>query len=187
MIQLKLNEYTYTIPTEWREVTLKQFIELAENATQLDGIRLLSIFTGLSYDTLANAPVQTFDLYVMPEMEFLKEEINLFELKRPDRVEIGRFSFDKIEDPSRCKLGQKLYLQQLVNNAMQNNLPHYKLIAPTLSCYYAPYIHPEKKWDEQQVKNFESRVLDMPVVQAYPEANFFLRGYLKWLPKKTTS
>jgi hypothetical protein len=168
-------------------VTLKQFIELADNSSKLDGVRLLSIFTGLSYDILANSPVDSFDLLVLPELNFLKEEIDFFSLQRAQRIEIGQYSFEKITDPAREKLGQKLFLQQLINNAMQNNSPHYNLIAPTIACYYAPYLHPEKKWDEAQVKEFEKQVLNMPVVQAYPEANFFLRGYIKWLPKKATS
>lgn len=184
MIQIQINEKQYNVPTDWKEVTLMQYIELSENATELNAARLLSIFTGINYDVLNNLPCDDFTLKVVPEINFLQTEFDPFNFKRPKVVKIGNYDFEPILDPSRERLGQKLFMQQLVNNAISNNLPYYKIIPQTLACYYAPFIHPEKKWEEKHVMIFSNLVNDMPVAEAFPEANFFLRGYIRYSKKK---
>jgi len=187
MIELQINEIKYNLPTQWDELTVEQFIALSENATDLSAARLLSIFTGLSYDTLVNLPIEHFNMTVLPEIDFLNKQWKPFDEKRKKTITIGKYEFDAIKDPSRERLGQKLYMQQLVNNAIQNNEPHYNLICPVVACYYAPYVHPEKKWEERHVAEFTELVKKAKVIEIYPEANFFLTGYMVYLPKKATS
>jgi len=186
-VDLKINETTYTIPTEWSEVTVGQYIALCENTTDLSAARLLSIFTGISYDVLVNMPIEHFNLVVLPELNFFTTEWNPFQEGRKKTITIGKYEFDTIEDPSRERLGQKLFLQQLVNKAISESVPHYNLICPVIACYYAPFVHPEKKWEEKHVMQFAKLVENATIAEAYPEANFFLNGYMTYLPKKATS
>lgn len=184
MVTIKINKHLYDIPTKWEEVKLRQYIDLATYGEQLNHTRVLSIFTGLDHDLLCNAPCDDFLLKVIPEMNFLNEEINVFALPRCKKITIGKYIFDTILEPSKETVGQKLQQQQIVNNAIENSLPHYTMIAPTIANYYAPYINAEKKWVEADIKKFEALVLEMKLIEAYPEANFFLNGYLRYLPKK---
>jgi hypothetical protein len=112
---------------------------------------------------------------------------NLFEVttaRRQTKIKIGKYTVETIIDVMGERLGQKLMMQRMVNDAIKNNAKYSTLIAPVLACYYAPHLHPEKKFSESHVKEVEQLILKMPVEQAYPEANFFLRGYLKPLKLK---
>jgi hypothetical protein len=183
-IDLKINDFVYKIPTEWKEVTVKQFIELTLNADDLNAARILAIFTGMDFNTLINLPIEHFNLLVLPEMQFIGTKWDMFEQKRAKVINIDKYEFEPIADPSRERLGQKLYMQQLVNNAIEKKVNHLELICPVVACYYAPYVHPEKKWEERHVKDFEKLVENASIVEIYPEANFFLNGYLQYLPKR---
>jgi len=184
MVTIKINDYEYDIPTSWNEVTLRQYIELATYIEDINHIRLLSIFTGIDYDVLANFPCDDFQIKVIPEMDFLQEELNVLAIKRAKVLHIGNYEFEPILDPSKERLGQKLFMQQITENAVANHYPHFSLVAPIIANYYAPFVHPQKKWEEKHIKEFEQLVLDMPMVEAYPEADFFLSGYLTYSIKK---
>jgi hypothetical protein len=184
MVTIQINKHTYEIPTNWLEVTLRQYIELATYIGDINHIRLLSIFTGIEYEVLCNFPCDDFAIKVMPEMEFLNEEIDVTTIKRASKLHIGAYEFEPIYDPSKERLGQKLFMQQITENAVTQQLPHYSLVAPVIANYYAPFVHPQKKWDEKHIKDFEQFVLDMPLIEAYPEANFFLTGWLTYSTKK---
>lgn len=183
-ITIQINDYKYDIPASWEQVTLEQYIDLDLYREELSPIRLLSILTRLNYDILSNLPCDEFILKVMPELKWIGENYDVFSAKRKKEIQIGNYLFDTIIDVGKERLGQKLYMQQLVNNAIKNNVNHCLLIAPVVANYYAPYVHPEKKWNESHIKDFESMVMKMPMVDAYAEANFFLNGYIVFQKKK---
>lgn len=184
MVTIQINNYSYDIPTNWTEVTLRQYIELATYIGDMSHIRLLSIFTNIDYDVLCNFPCDDFKIKVIPEMAFLSEAIDVLTIKRASKLHIGSYEFEPILDPSKERLGQKLFMQQITENAVTKNLPHYSLVAPVIANYYAPFVHPLKKWDEKHIAEFEQLVLNMPLVEAYPEASFFLTGWLTYSTKK---
>jgi hypothetical protein len=183
MVTIKINSHKYDIPTTWDEITLRQYIELATYVEDINHIRLLSIFTGIDYGVLSNFPCDDFQIKVLPEMNFLNDELNVLSLKRAKHLHIGEHVFEPILDPSKERLGQKLFMQQITETAVSNSLPHHSLIAPVIANYYAPFVHPDKKWDEKHIKEFEKLVLDMPMYEAYPEADFFLSGWLTYSTK----
>lgn len=184
MIQVKIKGKEYLIPTEWKEVTLKQYVQLVHYADRLEAARLISIFVDLPYEELVNLPCDEFTLKVVPEMDFFGKPFDPLAIKRSKTINIGNYEIETILDPSKERFGQKIYMQQLINSAIQRKVNHATLVAPVVACYYAPYIHPEKKWDERHVKEVETLVNAMTVVEAYPEADFFLRGYIKYAPTK---
>lgn len=184
MVTIKINNHEYDIPTSWNDITLKQYINLATYVDDINHIRLLSIFTGIEYDVLANFPCDDFQIKVIPEMIFLQEELDILTIKRAKVLHIGEYEFEPILDPSKERLGQKLFMQQITEVAVKQSYPHYSLVAPIIANYYAPFVHPQKKWDEKHIKHFEKLVLDMPLFEAYPEADFFLSGYLTYSTKK---
>lgn len=183
-ITIQINDYKYEIPASWEQVTLEQYIDLDLYREELSPIRLLSILTRLNYDILSNLPCDEFILKVMPKLDWIGENYDVFSARRKKEIQIGNYLFDTIIDVGKERLGQKLYMQQLVNNAINNNANHCLLIAPVVANYYAPYVHPEKKWNESHIKDFESMVMKMPMVDAYAEANFFLNGYIVFQKKK---
>lgn len=183
-IIIQINDYKYEIPASWEEVTLEQYIDLDLYREELSPIRLLSILTRLNFDILSNLPCDEFILKVMPMLNWIGENYDVFASRRKREIQIGNYLFDTIIDVGKERLGQKLYMQQLVNNGIKNNVNHCLLIAPVVANYYAPYIHPDKKWNESHIKEFEKMVMKMPMVDAYAEANFFLNGYIVFQKKK---
>jgi len=184
MVTIEINKHQYKVPTLRNEVTVEQYLAIEQHAETLDEIRLLSILTGIDYDSLSNLPCGDFGVLVMPELTWVG---NLFEVttaRRQTKIKIGKYTVETIIDVMGERLGQKLMMQRMVNDAIKNNAKYSTLIAPVLACYYAPHLHPEKKFSESHVKEVEQLILKMPVEQAYPEANFFLRGYLKPLKLK---
>ncbi len=187
MITIQIKSQQYQIPTKWNEVTVGQYLAITNNAENLNGVVLLSIFTGIDYDTLTNFPCDEFDIKVVPEMEWMGEPFNPKNFLRPSEITIGSTTIKTIKDAGKERFGQKLFMQQLVAKAIEINANHVSLIAPVLANYYAPYLHKDNKWVEEHLSEVEMLVLQMPIVVAYPEADFFLSGYLKYKPKKAMS
>lgn len=186
MLTIKINDYEYQIPTSWSEITVKQYHELMLHGDDMNHVRLLSIFTGLTYDVLVNMPCDEFLVKAVPEMEFTSKEFNPFHLPRKKTITIGGKELRIILDPTKERFGQKLYMQQLVTNAIANKANHITIVPASLACYYAPYLREDNKWDEKHVAEVEAMVWNMSIAEAFPEADFFLRGYMRYAPKKPT-
>ena len=184
MITIQINKQQYEIPTQWSEVTLKQYVEISDNVDELSHVRLLSILTGIDYDTLNNFPCDAFQEIVMPEMNWIGEPFKPQHHIRPTSITLGGITIKTIQDVGQERFGQKLFMQQLVNKGIADSIPHVLLVAPVLACYYAPFLHPEKKWVESHVKEVEQMVMKMNVYDAWSEADFFLSGYMKFKRKK---
>lgn len=179
MITVLINGYQYDIPTKWEEVTLGQWIEMVKTGDSITHIDLLAIFTGINKDVLANFPCDAVKLELIPEMDLLNEPLNLSELKRPAVIHLGGRDIEPVLDPGRERYGQKVYLQQVITEAVARDAKMWELIAPSIACYYAPALHPEGKWDDRHVKKVEGIVYSMKITEAYPEAAFFLNGSIR--------
>ena len=184
MITIQIKEKQYEIPTEWHEVTLRQYVQLTRWGDSLNAIRLLSIMTEIPYEEISNLPCDEFSIKVMPEMGFLSKEFNPLSIRRANEITINGVKLKVIRDIGQERFGQKLFMQQLVTNGIEKKTAHSELVASVVANYYAPYLHPDKKWDDKHVKEVEQEVYNMPVVEAYPEADFFLRGYIVFAKPK---
>lgn len=184
MITIQIKETQYNIPTKWEEVTLRQYIQLVRWGDKLNPVRLLSIVTGIKYEDISNLPCDEFSIKVMPDMEFLGTDMNVFGLHRKKELTINGTTVKVIYDAGQERFGQKLYMQQVVTNGVENKVNHNELVAPVVANYYAPYLHPQGKWDDKHVKEVENYIYDMPMVEVYPEADFFLRGYIRYAKPK---
>lgn len=187
MLTIQINKHQYEIPTKWDEVTLKQYSEIVLNADDLSPIKLLSILTGIDYDILANFSCSAFSLEAMPEMEWLNEPLNPRTFKRSKTLTIAGKEIKIIHDAGQERFGQKLFMQQLVNKAIESNVNHTLLVAPVVANYYAPYLRDDGKWIESHVNEVQDLIMNMKVCKVYPEADFFLSGYIKFKPMKATS
>lgn len=186
MLTIQINNKQYNIATEWSEITVEQYTQLVLYAGEMSHVRLLSILTGLHYEVLNNLPCDAFLLQAVPQLKFMATEFNPFQVPRGKTITIGNNELKVIHDPSKERFGQKLFMQQLVTNAIASKANHATLVAPVVACYYAPLLHADKKWEEAHVENVQALVQKMPVVQAYPEADFFLRGYIRYAPTRQT-
>jgi len=182
MIKVIINKTEYLLPSSWAEVTVEQYINIV-NASQVDSLNsvmLLSILTGISYDTLNNFDCSQFDSDVVPELTWVGEPFDPFKQKRAKVLHIGDKLVEPILFPAKERIGQKLLMQQLVNAAISNGADHTSLVVPAVACYYSPYLHPQQKFDEAHMETVKKLVEKMPIVEAYPEANFFLSGYIRF-------
>jgi hypothetical protein len=187
MINVVIDNVTYPLPTSWSEVTVSQYRSIIAAGEKLDTVMLLSILTGIGYEVLNNLDCSQFDSDVVPELTWIGEPFDPFKLKRAKVLRIGDRKVEPIIFPNKERLGQKLLMQQIVNEAIVSGADHASLITPVVACYYAPYLHRQNKYEEAHVESVKKLVDAMPLVEAYPEANFFLSGYVRYSKTKQKS
>jgi hypothetical protein len=191
MIPILINGNPYTLPTKWSEITVRQYRDLnrhkdeIEKADNFANARLISIFTGINFDTLLNFDCSSFTNEVLPALTFVEKDIDLFAVKRADKIKIGSKEVNAIVDPKRERLGQKLYLEQVLEKAIENKTHISEIVAPVVACYYAPKLNDENKWILENVEAVQELVLESTVVTMIPETVFFLIGYINNKKSKT--
>lgn len=183
MIEISLNKNKYHIPGSWQEVTVQQYIQIMEHSGELNPLRMLAIFTGIDYDTLNNFEYEgTEKLFVF--FDFLREPFDLDKLKRAETITIGGINVPVIQNPGRERVGQKLRMTGIIGQVENSPQKIPLIIPPIIANYYAPYLHGGGQWIESQLPEVEEQVKKMPIVQAAPEAYFFLTGYIKGSKKR---
>lgn len=179
MIEIKLEGTPYQIPNSWDEVTVRQYDELSRHAEKPNPVRVLSVLTGLDYDTLNNFDCGGFEVNVMPALSFLGSPFELSTLPRKTHIKIRGVAIPVITDPGRERIGQKLLMTTLLSpeGELTKTIP--EIMADVVANYYAPKIHPDGKWVEEHVAEIRSDIYESLVVDIVPECNFFLLGYIK--------
>lgn len=185
MLQVKIENEVFTIPEKWAEVTVRQYDQMCRYADDLNYARLLSILTGIEYDTLNNYDCNQFVVNVFPVLEYAEKVPDFKTLKRAETITIGGRVLPIIKDPSKERIGQKLLMTSVLGNG--ENIKLYEVIPFIVANYYAPKLHPENKWDEQHVQEVKEQVMGMPILDAVAEANFFLIGYIQGLKRNQSS
>jgi hypothetical protein len=57
------------LPTSWEEVSFEKFLELDECGE--DKVKIIALFTGVDYETLLNAKIESFDDIIVNRLSFL--------------------------------------------------------------------------------------------------------------------
>lgn len=184
MIEIKIEGKPFKIPGGMEEVTVKQYHEMVMNSEDLNPVRVLSIFTGLSYDAINNFDCTGFVENVLPALSWLKEPVDVAKLPRKEFITIDGKNIPVIQDPGKERIGQKLRMTQIVASikGSVNEVPG--IIPPIVANYYAPYLDEKGEWKEKHVEEVEQKIWHLPFFDVAPECGFFLTGYIKSLRSK---
>lgn len=184
MIDILINETPFKVPTKWSEITVRQYRELNRHkdeiakADNFANARMISIFTGINFDTLMNFDCSKWSTDILPALKWIEKDIDLFSVKRADKIKIGSKEIETIKDPKRERLGQKLYVEQILEKAIAEQTHISEIVAPVVACYYAPKMNDANEWKLETVEAMQELVLDSTVVTMIPETSFFLIGYI---------
>lgn len=181
MLKVTIQGSTFSVPQNWSEVSVRQYDEMCTNAEHLTPSRLLSILTGIDYITLQNADCGEFMLNVFPALTELHSAPDFKTIERKDSITINGISLPVIKDPGKERIGQKLLLTSVLGDG--ENVKMHEVIPYVVAVYYAPKLHPDGIWDETHVEKVREWVLDMSILEAVAESNFFLTGYMRDLNK----
>ena len=168
MIKFKFEDQAINLPTEWPEVTVRMFVNPL--FLQNDTLGLLASLSGIDRSKLLNT-TEDLSPYFAKASKFLKadplgwrggavpETLDLLGVtcKIPKDIELERF-------------GQKMLLGQ---HLLKYDHPLHA-IPDAIAIYLSPLIFAEK-WDEQIDEVIEA-VKELPIVDCYPIADFFLRN-----------
>lgn len=187
MTSLTINGINYdNIATRWSELTLRQYCQLTANkeeiakADNFSHARMISILTGIDYDALMNTDCSQFATNVLPAIDFIEQDIDVFSLKRKSEIKIGATVVKTIVEPKSERLGQKLYIEQLVEKAIKEKTNLCDIVAKVVACYYAPIINDDEVWKEKKVDELTDVINDSLLIEVFPEANFFLTGCIEY-------
>lgn len=190
MIPLKLTlgdkVQEVNIADSWEQVTVKQFRAMKRNAEDLNPLRILAILMDVDYELILNLKSSSID-QILLHLSFIGQVPKLEDIKRPEKINIGGLEMKRIVRIEDERLGQQILLSQLMNNAVENKLDKVELINEVLAIYYCDQFHPNKVWDESLKNDVAVMVDDMPIMEAYAEANFFFRKWLRPIKNSPSS
>lgn len=188
MVEIKIEKVPYSLPTVWSEITLSQYRQMVQHKMDLSAERLLSILTGIDYETLLNFDASQFKSEeIFGKMTFVNKQFDPLKEPRQKVLNFGGREVPVIDDPRKERLGQKLRLQQIMARSIKNKLDFPEIAAEVLATYYAPYLNVNNSWKEEEVINLIPIIESMPVEHVLPEADFFLRGYILRSRKRSVS
>lgn len=181
-IDITISKIPYSLPSNWQEVTVRQFRDIVHYSDKLNPIRLLSIFTGIEYELLSNMDCSGFDgIFLL--MDFIGTSPNPEEWKRSKVIHIAGREIEPIKSIEKETIGQKIIAQQVINNAALNGLSKIEIVSQLVACYYCTKLNDSGRWIETEYEALQSEVDKMSVVEAYAEANFFLSKWKVFAPK----
>lgn len=186
MISVTINETTISVPDKWPEVTVKQYCDLCSNINDLNAVRLLSILSGIAYETLLNFDCSIFETGILPAMNFVKNSFSKDPLPLPEKIIIGEKELVVPKDIAAETFGQKVMLQMKINEAQDAQKDLIELIPFTIATYLSP-IYYGQKYDDKRAEMLIPLIQEMPITQAYPVAYFFLNRWAKLSKTKLAS
>lgn len=186
MIAASLLNTKISIPDKWSEVTVKQYLLLLEYNERLNPVRMLSIFSGIDYETLMNFDCRLFETGILPAMNFIKDTSLFKTLKLPEVVTIGEKELVVPSDIRSETFGQKVMLQMKINEINDASIGMATLIPFTVSTYLSPAYY-GMKYDDKRAEELIPLIYKMPITEAYPVAYFFLNRWAKSSKTKLAS
>lgn len=162
-IELNRVKVTRELPTQWKEVTFKQFLEL--NECRGDYVKVLSLFTGIDQDTVRKCKIWDLDavlvsltfLHSKPE-NVIPEKLLTYEIPK----DLGLEFIGQYED-----LKDELQNQQGLTN--RQKLEKYTLYCAVYACRakFGDY-------DWMKAVSMQDEFLEAPAVEVLGVGNFTL-------------
>lgn len=180
MIPFNLGKYSFELPQDYGELTLKQFFELRKFEGDLIG--MISVLSGLDRTLWEQARDINIDLTLSVYLDWLNKPFNPEDYILPDRLQINGVYYNRPKDLKSKTLAQKISLQNEMERVQKENGTDVDLIPFALALYFHPIVTGEK-YDSEKVEAFIPEIMNCKVEEAYPIASFFLLNWAKSLSK----
>lgn len=172
MITVKIRvdgkEYMAVFPSKWEEMTVKQYIQLADKS---NGIEMLSALSGLDLWLFENTNIDLTEI-LGKMLKLLSEAPDMNNLVR-DQIWIGGIGVG-VTTAAEISFLQKEMIKMLA----QNNDDLVKVIPDAFAVWITPDLN-EGLFEAKKVPEVKKLVLDMPVMKVFPWVVFFLRQLRK--------
>lgn len=173
MKRVKLDDQVYDFPESWKEVNVKQFVDLSMYKND-DIISLLAILMQAPYDIVFCMDDKSIEALVN-NLDWYREDMDWEALPRPDTINIGGIEFEPPTDIRLKSYGQKIHFEQKMLS-LEN--PIIKM-AYAVGVYMYPVVT-GKQFDDMSIDRFvQEKIMKCRILQVYPWAAFFLDN---WMP-----
>ncbi len=168
IITLNGVKVTKNIPTSWREVTFRQYIELLKADSKFP--TLLSVFTGIDKETIERASIKNRD-QLLSMLSFRTKEI-------PQELPTTCLGYPIVKNLESESIAQAADVEDIYTKFDKDNqisnLEKYPLIVST-------YISPEwfgEGYNFQQAEQISNQFFDAPCTEVLAIGNF---SYANWI------
>ncbi len=171
---------THYCPTSYEQISVRTYLQIMEEwDDKEDLIKLFCIITGFDYDRLNNAKFQEgYEQEIFRGIAWIyQEKIEWDKLVPKEFLIIDDKEIKIPEDIGDESIGQKISIMQA---ASEEDVSELQLIPDVLSIYLDPHFNEydkpleERKFNKKRAIEFREKILDLPILECYPLAFFFL-------------
>lgn len=182
MVNYKLADISFTLPTSYGELTFNQFLKLKALPDSENFISVLSVISGVDKATWEQCENIDLDQHLYEFISFLNEPmVGTFIL--PDRIRIGDKWYDRPEGIALNTFGQKIALQNAIVKCEREGKEEYEVYPYVVALFMQPAVT-KKKYDSDEVDKLVTLIMDCKLNEIFPIATFFLTNYLQYFLKK---
>lgn len=182
MVNYKLGDISFTLPTSYGELTFNQFLKLKALPDPENFISVLSVLSCVDKTTWEQCDNLDLDQHIYEFISFLNEPmIGTFIL--PDRIQIGDKWHDRPEGIALNTFGQKIALQNAIAKCEKEGKEEYEVYPYVVALFMQPVVT-KKKYDSDEVDKLVPLTMDCKLNEIFPIATFFLTNYLQYFLKK---
>jgi len=180
MIPLTLGEKKFNLPSDWNDITVKQWLDL-RSIDFTDICAILAVLTGIEREMwFTSTEISGIEEIILPQLQFLADPIDLTKIELQKFVTISGKEVEVPKDIGLKTYGQKIIFQQemLKYSATDGNFK-IEFMPRAIAIYMCP-----EPFTDIKAFEYEKEIERMKVVEAYPLASFFLSSLLKsWTGK----
>jgi len=171
-------ERKFTIPTTWHDVTMREFIgvvNLNEQGEATNEAKLLSVLSGIEYDTILNMHAGFVYDHIMPCIDFLQSEAidykSVADMVPNPTIDIGGKEYNVTGfNPSKMITRYAIMYQNIGSSGKIKHDKYARCVALCL-CDVEPT-------SVEAVDELEQKVLDLPATTVMNLHSFFLGVWL---------
>lgn len=180
MKNIQIDKDVYSLPENWDEVTVNQFLELRDHI-DADFITILSILISAPYDKIYTCNPEMIAKKVLPLLNwYFDDTFNFDELKIPPKLSVRDKKYPIPRDIRLKSFGQKLHFEEIMRDIKD---PVIKM--PYVVAIYMYPIVTKNKFDIESLDEFAKNTIgNCKITEIYPIANFFLAKLKKYWIKK---
>lgn len=182
MIPYKIGDLSFSLPTSYGELTLKQFIDLIEIPDDENYLDVISILSGVDKKVLSQCEILEIDHLLSPFIEFLQEPLK-GEFVLPDNIQIAGIWYPKPSGIGINTFGQKISLQRAITKSEKEERKEYEIYAYIIALYIQPAVT-KSAYDEDKVDELVPEIMNCRISEVFPIASFFLKNYETYLNSK---
>lgn len=170
MIKLTINKKAYPFPTNWNEITYKQYLLLTKNTSEQAGV--LSILLNESISEIENWIIdKETNAKLLHLLSFLNELPNVSDFAIPKHLEIKGRNIATPTDFDNVPFGAKMYCEDLINSKKYSDSE----ILPYLVASVFEHPYKQDTFSSERIDAFVPTILECGFYEVWKIGTFFLR------------